>query len=131
MLPTTTWPQETKFIVPATTIHSVSPVKNPKIQNLVNEILNDSAIVEDNSRPILPIRQESTREKSNISKAIKNPPVTTPQNLPKKLVPLVVDNENSLEINEEDPNLQVANLTKKSQPRANHDIISLNFCHGS
>ena len=30
-------------------IHSVSPVKNPKIQNLVNEILNDSAIVEDNS----------------------------------------------------------------------------------
>ena len=34
-----------------------------------------------------------------------------------------MDNENSLEINEEDPNLQVVNLTKKSQPRANHDII--------
>ena len=63
-------------------IQSVSPVKNPKIQNLVNEILNDSAIVEDNSRPIPPIRQESTREKSNISKAIKNPPVPPPQNLP-------------------------------------------------
>ena len=80
-------------------IQSVSPVKNPKIQNLVNEILNDSAIVEDNSRPIPPIRQESTREKRNISKAIKNPPVATPQNLPKKLLPLVVDNENSVEIN--------------------------------
>ena len=40
--------------------HSVSPVKNPKVQNLVNEILNDSAIVEDNNRPIPPIRQEST-----------------------------------------------------------------------
>ena len=51
------------------TIHSLSPVKNPKIQNLVNEILNDSAIIEDNSRPIPPIRQESTREKRNISKA--------------------------------------------------------------
>ena len=63
---------------------SVSPVKNPKIQNLVNEILNDSAIVENNSRSI-PIRQESTREKSNISKAIKNPPVPTPQDLPKDL----------------------------------------------
>ena len=35
----------------------------------------------------------------------------------------MVDNENSLEINEEDPNLQVVNLTKKSQPRAKHDII--------
>ena len=105
-------------------IHSVSPVKNPKIQHLVNEILNDSAIVEDNSRPIPPIRQESTREKSNISKAVKNPLVPTPQNLPKKLVPLVVDNENSVEINEDDPNLQVVNLTKKSQPpRAKHDII--------
>ena len=53
-------------------IHSVSPGKNPKIQNLVNEILNDSAIVEDNSRPIPSIRQESTREKSNISKAIES-----------------------------------------------------------
>ena len=30
-------------------IHSVSPVKKQNIQNLVNEILNDSAIVEDNS----------------------------------------------------------------------------------
>ena len=27
----------------------VSPVKNPKVQNLVNEILKDSAIVEDNT----------------------------------------------------------------------------------
>ena len=44
-------------------IHSVSPIKNPKIQNLVTEILNDSAIVEDNCRPIPPIRQESTGEK--------------------------------------------------------------------
>ena len=35
----------------------------------------------------------------------------------------MVDNENSLEINEEDPNLQVVNLTKKSQSRAKHDII--------
>ena len=51
-------------------IQSASLVKNPKIKNLVNEILNDSEIVEDNSRPIPPIRQESTREKSNISKAI-------------------------------------------------------------
>ena len=102
-------------------IQSVSPVKNSKIQNLVVEILNDSAIIKDNSRPILPIRQESTREKSNISKAIKNPPVPTPQNLPKKLVPLMVDNENSLEINEDD--LKVLNLTKKLQPRAKHDII--------
>ena len=51
-------------------IQSASPVMNPKIQNLVNEILNDSAIVEDNSRPVPPIRQESTREKSNISKAV-------------------------------------------------------------
>ena len=104
-------------------IHSVSPVKNPKIQNHINEILNDSAIVEDNSRPIPPIRQESTREKSNISKAIKNPPAPTPQNLPKKLVSLVEDNETSLEINEEYPNLQAVNLTKKSQSRAKHDII--------
>ena len=56
-----------------------------------------------------PIRQKSTREKSSISKALKNPPVLTPPNLPKKLVPLVVDNENSLEINEEDPNLQAVN----------------------
>ena len=104
-------------------IHSVSPIKNPKIRNLVNAILNDSAIVEDNSRPIPPIRQESTREKSNISKAIKNPPVPIPQNLPKKLVPLVVDNENSVEINEDDPNLEVVNLTKKAQPRAKHGII--------
>ena len=79
-------------------IHSVSPVKNPMIQNLVNEILNDSAIVEDNSLPIPPIRQESTREKNNISKATKNPPVPPPQNLPKKLVPLVLDTENSLGI---------------------------------
>ena len=85
-------------------IQSVSPVKNPKIQNLVKEILNDSAIVEDNNRPIPPIRQESTREKSNISKAVKNPPVPTPQNLSKKLIPLVLDTENSLEINENDPN---------------------------
>ena len=38
----------------------------------------------------------------------------------------MVDNENSLEINEEDPNLQMANLTKKSQPRAKHDIIGSN-----
>ena len=52
-----------------------------------------------------------------------NPLVPTPQILPKKLVPLVGDNETSLEINEEDPNLQVVNLTKKSQPRAKHDII--------
>ena len=35
----------------------------------------------------------------------------------------MLDNENSLEINEDDSNLQVANLTKKSQPRAIHDII--------
>ena len=35
----------------------------------------------------------------------------------------MVDNENSLEINEEDPNLQVVILTKMSQPRAKHDII--------
>ena len=37
----------------------------------------------------------------------------------------MVDNENSLEINEDDPNLlQVVNLlTKKSQPRIKHDII--------
>ena len=36
----------------------------------------------------------------------------------------MVDNENSLEINEEDPNLQVMNLlTKKSQPRAKHGVI--------
>ena len=35
----------------------------------------------------------------------------------------MVDNENSLEINEEDPNLQVVNLTKKSRPRTKHDII--------
>ena len=104
-------------------IHSLSPVKNPKIQNLVNAILSDSAIVEDNSRPIPPIRQESTREKSNISKAIKTPPVPTPHNLPKKLLPLVVDNENSVEINEDDPNIQMVNLTKKSQPRTKHDII--------
>ena len=102
-------------------IQSVYPVK---IQNLVNEILNDSAVVEDNSRPIPPIRQESTREKSNISKAVKNLLVPTPQNLSTKLVPLVLDTENSLEINEDDPNLQVVNLlTKKSQPRAKHDII--------
>ena len=53
-------------------IQSVSPVKNPKIQNLVNEILNDSAIVEDNSLPITPICQESTLEKSNISKDARN-----------------------------------------------------------
>ena len=34
------------------------------------------------------------------------------------------DTENYLEINDDDPNLQVANLlTKKSQPRAKHDII--------
>ena len=46
-----------------------------------------------------------------------------PQNLPKKLVPLVVANENSVKINEDDANLQVVNLTKKSQPRAKHDII--------
>ena len=112
-------PRSSSLLLP---IHSVSPVKNPKIQNLVVEILNDSAIVEDYSRPIPSIRQESTREKRNISKAIKNPPVLTPQNLPKKLVPLVVDNENSLEINEDDPNLlQVMNLlTKKSQPRINY-----------
>ena len=103
-------------------IHSVS-VTDPKMQNLVNEILNDSAIDEDNSRPIPSIRQESTREMDNISKAIKNPLVPTPQNIPKKLVPLVVDNENSVEINEDDPNLQVANLTKKSQPRTKHDTI--------
>ena len=38
------------------------------------------------------------------------------------MVPLVVENENSLEINEEDPNLQVVNLTQSSQPRAKHDI---------
>ena len=105
-------------------IHSVSPVKNPKIQNLVNEILNDSAIVEDNVRPIPSIRQKSTQEKSNISKAIRNPPVYPPQNLPKKLLPFVVDNENSVEINEDDPNLHVVNLTKKSQPRTKHGIIS-------
>ena len=92
-------------------------VKNPKIQNLDNEILNDSAIVEGSSRPIPPIRQESTREKSNISKAVKNPLAPTLQNLPKKLVPLVLD------INEDDPNLQLVNLlNKKSQPRAKHDI---------
>ena len=30
-------------------IQSVSPVKSPNIHNLVNEILDDSAIVEDNS----------------------------------------------------------------------------------
>ena len=94
-------------------IQSGSHVKNPKIRNLVNEILNDSAIVEDNSRPIPPIRQESTREKSNITKAIKKLSVPTPQNLAKKLVPLVGDNENSLEINEEDQNLQVVNLNEK------------------
>ena len=35
----------------------------------------------------------------------------------------MVDNENSLEINDDDPNLPVVNLTKKSQPRAKHDII--------
>ena len=105
-------------------IHSVSPVKIPKIQNPVNEILKDSAIVEDNSRPIPSIRQKSTREKSNITKVIRNPPVPTPQNLPKKLLPLVVDNENSVETNEDDPNLQVVNLTKKSQPRTKHDIIA-------
>ena len=110
-------PSSSSHLLP---IQSVSPVKNPKIQNLVNEILNESAIVEDNSGPIPPIRQESTREKSNISKVIKNPPVPTPQNIPKKLVPLVLDNENALEINEDDPNLQVVNLTKKSQPRAKH-----------
>ena len=34
-----------------------------------------------------------------------------------------MDNENSLEMNEEDPNLQVVNLTKKSQPRTKHDIV--------
>ena len=51
-------------------------------------------------------------------KAIKNPSVPTPQNLPTKLIPPVVDNENSLEINEDDPN-----LTKKSQPRTKHDTI--------
>ena len=98
---------------------------NPKIQNIVNEIRNDSEIVEGNSRPIPPIRQESTREKSNISKAIKNPSVPTPQNLPMKLVPPVVDSEYSLEIDEDDPNLlQVVNLqTKKSQPRTKHDSI--------
>ena len=83
-------------------IQSVFPVKNPKIQNLVNEILNDSAIFEVN-----------TRENSNISKAVKNPPVPTPQNLPKKLVPFVIDNENALETNENDPNLQMVNLTKR------------------
>ena len=33
-----------------------------------------------------------------------------------------MDNENSVEIND-DPNLQVANLTKKSQPRTKQDII--------
>ena len=95
------------------------------MRNLVNEILSDSAIVEYNSRPIPPIRQESIRKKSNISIAIKNPPVPTPQNLPKKLVPLVLDNENSLEINEDDPNLlQVVNLpTKISQARTKHDTI--------
>ena len=35
----------------------------------------------------------------------------------------MVDNENSLEMNEEDPNLQLVDLTKKSQPWAKHDII--------
>ena len=35
-----------------------------------------------------------------------------------------MDNENSLEINEDDSNLQVVNiLTKKSQPRTKHDTI--------
>ena len=58
----------------------------------------------DCSRPIPPIRQKSTGEKSNL-KTIKNPPIPTPENLPKKLVPLVVDNENSLEIYEDDPNI--------------------------
>ena len=124
MLLATNYNLATRVHRPSYYVYSVSPVENPKIQNLVNEILNDSAIVEDNSRPIPPIRQESTREKSNISKAINNPPVPTPQNLPKKLVPLVVGNENSLEIND-DPNLQVVNLlTKKSQPRAKDDIIA-------
>ena len=105
-------------------IQSVSPVKNLKIQSLFNEILNDSTIVEDNSRPIASICQESTREKSNISKAVKNPALPTSQILTKKLIPLVLDTENSLEIYEDDPNLQVVNLlTKKSQPRAKHDII--------
>ena len=95
-------------------IQSQSPVKNPKIQNLANEILTDSAIVEDNSRPGPPIRQESSRENSNISKAVKNPPVPIPQNHSKMLVQLLLDTEN----------LQVVNLlTKMSQPRAKHDII--------
>ena len=79
-------------------IPNVSSVKNPPIQYLVNEILNDSAIFEDNSRPIPQIPQESTRETSIISKAIKKPSVPTPQKLPNKLLPLVVDNENSVEI---------------------------------
>ena len=36
----------------------------------------------------------------------------------------MVDNEDSREINEDDPNLQVVNLlTKKSQPRKQHDTI--------
>ena len=36
----------------------------------------------------------------------------------------MLDTENSLKINKDDPNLQVVNLlTKKSQPRAKHDII--------
>ena len=35
----------------------------------------------------------------------------------------MVDNDNSLEINEEDPNLQLANLIKMSQLRGKHDII--------
>ena len=34
-----------------------------------------------------------------------------------------MDNKNSVEINEDDPNIQVVNLTKKSQPRTKHDII--------
>ena len=34
-----------------------------------------------------------------------------------------MDNENSVEINEDDPNLQLVTLTKRSQPRTKHDII--------
>ena len=35
----------------------------------------------------------------------------------------MVDYKNSLEINEDGPNLQVANLNKMSQPRTKHDTI--------
>ena len=83
--------------------------KNPKIQSLVDEIINDYS---------------ESRQKASINPESSKNEVPTPRIFPKTLLPMMENNENPVEINATYvPNLRVEGFTGNSQSRTKDDII--------